>query len=193
MNRPRPTRAALALAGLLALAACGDGSSSGGAPPTSAGAAVATTAAPGSAIEISGAWARSSPMVATRGAVYLVIQNRGTTADALVAAHVDPAVAGTVELHETVTTGAGTMMSGAAAPADGSATPATAAPMMEMRMVREIALPAGATVALQPGGYHVMLLDLAAPLTPGRVLDVQLSFAGGAVRTVTATVQDTAP
>ena len=35
---------------------------------------------------------------------------------------------------------------------------------MRMRAVDTLALPAGKTVELKPGGYHVMLMDLAQPL-----------------------------
>lgn len=42
--------------------------------------------------------------------------------------------------------------------------------VMVMRPVREIELPAGRVVHLKPGGLHVMLIDLVAPLRePGRV------------------------
>ncbi len=36
--------------------------------------------------------------------------------------------------------------------------------VMVMRQVREIELPAGRTVQLKPGGLHVMLIDLVAPI-----------------------------
>ena len=39
-------------------------------------------------------------------------------------------------------------------------------------------LPAGSAVALKPGGYHVMLLDLKAPLKAGDTVDLQLVVQG---------------
>lgn len=39
--------------------------------------------------------------------------------------------------------------------------------MMRMRRVDAIALPAGKTVELKPGGYHIMLLELARPIKEG--------------------------
>jgi len=51
--------------------------------------------------------------------------------------------------------------------------------MMQMRQVPSIAVPAGTTVTLEPGGLHIMLLDLAAPLTAGQTFDMTLEFASG--------------
>jgi hypothetical protein len=48
-----------------------------------------------------------------------------------------------------------------------------------MRRLTEIALPAGATVKLEPGGLHVMLLGIAAPLEPGGHVALTLRFAVG--------------
>jgi copper(I)-binding protein len=39
-------------------------------------------------------------------------------------------------------------------------------------------LPAGKTVALKPGGYHLMLLDLKAPLKAGESVDLSLVVEG---------------
>jgi copper(I)-binding protein len=39
--------------------------------------------------------------------------------------------------------------------------------VMKMRQVPAIDLPAGQAVELKPGGYHVMLIDLAKQITPG--------------------------
>ena len=51
-----------------------------------------------------------------------------------------------------------------------------------MRM-REVAggldIPAGGSVALRPGGYHMMLLDLARPLRAGETIPVTLRFDTG--------------
>ena len=49
--------------------------------------------------------------------------------------------------------------------------------MMRMKAVDRIALPAGKPVTLGPGGYHVMLMDLAAPLKEGDTVTVTLTFA----------------
>ncbi len=46
--------------------------------------------------------------------------------------------------------------------------------VMKMRAVDALDLPAGKTVELKPGGYHVMLLDLKAPLEIGAVVPLNL-------------------
>jgi copper(I)-binding protein len=49
--------------------------------------------------------------------------------------------------------------------------------VMKMRAVQGgLALPAGKTVALTPGGYHVMLMDLKAPLANGSTVPMTLVF-----------------
>ena len=57
-----------------------------------------------------------------------------------------------------------------------------------MKQVSSIELPAGETVNLEPGGFHVMLFDLAKPIEQGETFEVTLSFANGddAVAEVTA-------
>jgi len=65
--------------------------------------------------------------------------------------------------------------------------------MMKMRAVPSIALPAGKTVELGPGGYHVMLLDIAKPMKEGDTVPVTLTFADKdgrrSTQQVTATVR----
>ena len=61
---------------------------------------------------------------------------------------------------------------------------------MTMQEVDEIPLPAGETVVLEPGGYHIMLLDMPETLEAGATFDLTLTFASGDTQTVTATVRD---
>lgn len=56
----------------------------------------------------------------------------------------------------------------------------------EMKMVNDVMkmaalpngldLPAGKTVELKPGGYHIMLMDLKSPLTADSIVPVALTF-----------------
>ena len=48
--------------------------------------------------------------------------------------------------------------------------------VMRMRPVPKIDLPAGKAVELKPGGYHVMLMALKAPLKEGDAVPVTLTF-----------------
>jgi copper(I)-binding protein len=162
------------------LAACGDDGASEQPAATE-------TEPAGPAIEVDGVWARTSPAVATAGAVYFTVTNLGDVDDALVGASVDPSVAAMVELHETA---AADDAMGESAGEDTTTTMAGTG-MMEMRPVDRIDVPAGETVALEPGGYHVMLLDLAEPLVVGNTIDVTLSFEQFGEQVVTAEIRDT--
>ncbi len=48
--------------------------------------------------------------------------------------------------------------------------------IMRMRQVPGIELKAGGTVALKPGGFHVMLMDLKQPLKGGEQVPITLTF-----------------
>jgi periplasmic copper chaperone A len=174
----RPVRRTLlvAAAAVLTLAGCGDDSSSSTSSASGAG-----------AIEVSGAWARTSPAVASAGAVYMTIANSGSAADALVSATVDPSVAARVELHETTlaTTATTVAMSNGSVPVAGA--------MMEMKPVDQIAVPAGGSVTLEPGGYHIMLRDVVKPLEVGSTVELTLTFEKSGDKVVAADVRDTTP
>ena len=53
--------------------------------------------------------------------------------------------------------------------------------VMQMRAVPRVELPANRSVELKPGGYHVMLMGLTAPLKAGETVPITLTFedAGG--------------
>jgi hypothetical protein len=141
---------------------------------------VACTDAAADGLGIVDAWARTSPTMATAGAAYMDIVNDGEADDALVSARVDATVAARVEMHETVPSGSGGM----------GASPGA---MMEMRPVERIELPAGETVSLEPGGFHLMLIDLAEPLAVGGTVQLTLTFEGAGEMTLTVDVLETAP
>jgi copper(I)-binding protein len=65
--------------------------------------------------------------------------------------------------------------------------------VMKMSAVAALPLPAGTPVALKPGGYHVMLVDLARPLAAGDKVPLTLTVTGKDGRTqkveVSATVR----
>jgi periplasmic copper chaperone A len=95
------------------------------------------------------AWVRGT--VAQQKATGLFARITSTTGGRLVSA--SSPVAGVVEIHE---------MS-----MDGNT--------MRMRALPDgLELPAGKTVELKPGGYHVMLMDLKSPVKAGDTVDVTL-------------------
>lgn len=119
-------------------------------------------------ITVTDTYARASAGAAQVGAAFMTIGNSGTTADSLVAAST-PAAAET-ELHTH-------MMEG---------------DMMRMRQIPSIDVPAGGTVALQPGGLHVMLMGLKAPLKEGETFPLTLKFAKAGDLTVQVPVKSVA-
>ena len=133
-----------------------------------------------SGVRISGQWARTSPMVAGAGAAYMVIENTGSAADALLGGTSD--IARAVEVHETVAVPAsagpsasGGMDGGMASPAaSGGAT--TGGTMMGMQKMDRLEIPAGGSVELEPGSYHLMLVDLTRELKAGEAIEVTLTF-----------------
>lgn len=116
----------------------------------SAGSGSAWTAA--ADLQITEVWARPTPPSAQVGAVYFSITNRGAKDDQLLA--VDTAVAGSVEIHESLSVNG----------------------VMQMRPVTSVSCPVGATVKVSPGGLHVMLLALKQPLVAGSRFDLTLRF-----------------
>ncbi len=96
-------------------------------------------------------WARASAGPARNSAAFMTIHNSGE-ADRLIAAAGD--VAARVELHTH-------MMEG---------------DVMKMRQVEAIDVPAGGMAALQPGGFHVMLIGLHEPLNEGDRFPLTLTF-----------------
>jgi hypothetical protein len=120
---------------------------------TTACAALAlASAALAQTVEVKDAWARATVPGQKAGGVYM--QLKSGEAAALVSAS-SPA-AGIVEIHEMAMEGN----------------------IMRMRAIPKLDLPAGQTVELKPGGYHVMLIDLKAPLTKGESVPVTLRFEG---------------
>jgi hypothetical protein len=101
--------------------------------------------------EVSGGFLRASPGMAKVGAGFVTIRSAGG-ADRLLG-FTSPAC-GRPELHTHV------MDNG----------------MMRMRQLEAIDIPAGGEVVLQPGGLHLMCIDLTAPLTEGDQVPVTLIF-----------------
>ena len=48
--------------------------------------------------------------------------------------------------------------------------------VMKMRMLEELDIPAGKTVSLEPGGYHLMLFNLKQPMDAGKEAKFTLHF-----------------
>jgi len=112
-----------------------------------AAAAVAQTPAP---VRVDGAWARATVAGQTGTGAFMAL----TASEDLKLVSVTSPAAGVAEVHEMKIEGE----------------------VMKMRAVPTLELPAGRTVHLKPGGYHLMLMDLKAPLLKDTVLPVTLVF-----------------
>jgi periplasmic copper chaperone A len=146
-------------------------------------------------IRVSEPWARTSPMVAGAGAAYMVIENKASAADFLLGGSSD--VAKAVEVHETVaipegsaapmeSTGTGGMESPAASPGGMG----TGGSMMGMQKMDRLEIPAGGSVELKPGSYHIMLIGLTRELKAGEKIDITLKFEKAGDVKVTAEVRE---
>lgn len=115
---------------------------------------------------VSQAWSRATPGGAKVAGGFLTITNKGAADDRLVA--ITAEVAGATEVHEM------SMDNG----------------VMKMRPVEGgLPVPAGKTVTLAPGGYHLMLEELKAPLKQGEQVPVTLQFEKAGKVLVTLDVQ----
>jgi len=124
--------------------------------------ATATMAQSGD-IEITNAWARATPGGAQTAAAYVTVES--PSGDRLTGASTPAAKE--AQLHSM------SMNNG----------------VMEMRQVDGIDLPAGKPVTLKPGGYHIMLTDLAKPLEAGQSFPLTLTFAKAGAKEVTVPVE----
>ena len=117
-------------------------------------------------ITVTGVWMREPAEGQTRTATYGTITNNGDVDVTLVAASVPLDV--TVEIHETITADDGTM---------------------QMQEVPEgFVVPAGGSFTLEPGGPHIMLIDID-PADIVGTIDVTMIFDDGTEVTVGAPVK----
>lgn len=65
--------------------------------------------------------------------------------------------------------------------------------MMKMRQIPQIDLPAGGDAVLKPGGLHIMLIDLTAPLVSGKAVPVTIKFEDGSEKTLELPVKSVKP
>ena len=127
-------------------------------------AAAAETAA--DAVAVENVYVREVPPVSQTSAAFMTLKNSGAENHAVVAAR-SPAAA-IVELHTHVMGDDG---------------------MHRMREVEKVEVPAGGEAVLQPGGLHVMLINLTAPLKAGQQVELTLVYADDSEETVMAEVK----
>lgn len=133
-------------------------------------------------ISVEDAWARVSPAGVTMGAAYFKIISEND--DSLIGVSVSSEIADHAEIHEVVHT---MDMSDDSMDMEDDSMHDGA---MSMQEIGSLPLPAGSPVRLAPGGYHIMLVDLAAPLTVGMSFDLTLDFETADDLTVTVEVSE---
>lgn len=107
----------------------------------------------GEGISIEDPWVRPALIEHGNGAGFMVIRNGGPDDDALLS--VRASIAGMVEIHQTMR---------------------QEDEVMSMQPVERIEIPAGSRVALEPGGYHVMFMNVEPTLEPGQRVLLTLVF-----------------
>lgn len=115
-------------------------------------------------ISVADAYVRMAPPNAPATGAFMVIRNQGHKEVKLLKA-ANPASRLT-ELHNHINDGG----------------------VMRMRPVESIAIKAKGEAVLQPGGLHVMMIDLKAPLKEGDSVPITLGFDDGSSKTVEAKV-----
>ena len=113
---------------------------------------------PAGTLWIDRAWVRLAPVPGRPSAGYLVIHG-GHDATRLLA--IESPSAGSTELHRSMNEMQGGMA------------------MATMRPVDGIDVPANGTVALSPGGYHLMLFGVAPQIAAGGTMPLAVRFAKG--------------
>ena len=117
------------------------------------------------AIKVEGAWARASVQGQSGTGAFMTL----TAREPLSLVGVTTPVAGVAEVHEMKMEG----------------------DVMRMRAVPALALPAGKPIELKPGGYHLMLMELKAPLKPDTRVPVTLQLRNA--KGVTSTLEVSVP
>ncbi len=161
--------AALALALGAGLAACGDEEPTGSADPASATSTTSAATEQAGSVTVGDPWVRATVGAedTSMSAAFMTLDNDGDEDVTLVGASTE--VAGMVEIHEM------SMVDGA----------------MAMQAVSDgLVLEAGRGKVLEPGGYHVMLMDLQGELAPGDEVELTLEFSDGSEQGLTAPVKE---
>lgn len=129
---------------------------------------------------VSDAWSRPTPANATNAVLYAVVES--DQSDELVSVTVPGEIAGGAVLH-----------AGDAGGSHAGHHGGTDTEMATMEQVESFPLDAGDAVTFEPGGNHVMLIDLAAPLVRDQRYTATFTFASGRSLDVEVVVADNPP
>ena len=110
----------------------------------------------GDAVVIEGAWSRASIGTSRPGVAYMTLQNTGDAPVTVTGLRTELAMMPMI--HASTTDAQG---------------------VTRMSHLEQVEIAAGDTVALEPGGLHVMLTDLQRPMVEGESFTLSLILAGG--------------
>lgn len=116
-------------------------------------------------IVIEDPWVRAVPPTAKNTALFMVIKNVGGDPDALIGVKTD--ISKMVSIHKTVNQNG----------------------VMKMVHVDKLSVPAGGSVVLKPGGYHIMVMGLKKDIKAGENVKFTLIFEKSGEITIKAPVK----
>ncbi|MCD1625350.1 copper chaperone PCu(A)C [Seohaeicola saemankumensis] len=125
--------------------------------------------ASGDAVVIEGAWSRASIGTSRPGVAYMRLQNTGDALVTVTGLRTDLAMMPMI--HTSTTDAQG---------------------VNRMSHLEQVEIAAGETVALEPGGLHVMLMDLQRPMIEGESFTLSLILADGEEITVEVPIRSMA-
>ncbi|MGR3506708.1 MAG: copper chaperone PCu(A)C [Paracoccaceae bacterium] len=123
----------------------------------------------GDAVVIEGAWSRASIGTSRPGVAYMRLQNTGDALVTVTGLRTDLAMMPMI--HTSTTDAQG---------------------VNRMSHLEQVEIAAGETVALEPGGLHVMLMDLQRPMIEGESFTLSLILADGEEITVEVPIRSMA-
>lgn len=118
-------------------------------------------------VEAHDAYARATVAGMQQSGAFVTLKNTDKRDNALIGASVSKRIAAHTELHNHINDNG----------------------VMRMRAVSKIPLPAGETVALKAGSYHIMFLGLKRELKVGQRIPIVLKFQRGASKRIHAVVK----
>ncbi len=121
------------------------------------------TATEDTKLEASDGWAREMPLVGSNGGAFVTLSNPGKNAVEI--ASLSTPIAETAEVHETLNDNG----------------------VARMRKLESLSVNGGESVALEPGGKHIMLIGLKEPLKAGQTFPVTFTLSNGTSVTVDVT------